>query len=104
MAERLLRSLAALVRQATDQRSTLVFHDLAARVARWLLTEAQRHGDGRAYVPANRSGTRLAAEIGGSEAGVRRILRSFEVDGLISSDGAGFRILDSATLTARARA
>ena len=46
----------------------------------------------------------LAAEIGGSEAGVRRILRSFELDGLISSDGAGFRILDPATLAARAGA
>jgi CRP/FNR family transcriptional regulator, cyclic AMP receptor protein len=103
LAERLLCSLAALVRQATDQRSTLVFHDLAARVARWLLTEAERHDDGRAYVPAKRSGPRLAAGIGGSEAGVRRILRSFEVDRLISSDGAGFRILDPDALAARAR-
>ena len=104
LAERLLRSLAALVRQATDQRSTLVFHDLAARVADWLLAEAERHDDGRAYVPANGSGaTRVAADIGGSEAGVRRILRSFELDGLISRDGAGFRIVDAAMLAARAR-
>jgi CRP-like cAMP-binding protein len=103
LAERLLRSLAALVRQATDQRSTLVFHDLAARVASWLLEEAQRHDDGRAYVPANRSGAgALASDIGGSEAGVRRILRSFELDGLICRDGAGYRIVDGVRLAARA--
>jgi CRP/FNR family transcriptional regulator, cyclic AMP receptor protein len=104
LAERLLRSLAALVRQATDQRSTLVFHDLSARVARWLLAEAQRHSDGRAYVPTNGRTGQLTTEIGGSEAAVRRILRSFELDGLIHSDGGGLTILEPAELAARAAA
>jgi CRP-like cAMP-binding protein len=102
LADRLLRSLAALVRQATDQRSTLVFHDLSVRVARWLLAEAQRHSDGRAYVPINGKAVGLTAEVGGSEAAVRRILRGFERDGLIRSDGSGFTILAPAALRALA--
>lgn len=104
LAERLLRSLAALVRQATDQRSTLVFHDLSVRVARWLVAEAPRHSDGRAYVPTNGRAGQLSAAIGGSEATVRRILRSFELDGLIRSDGGGFTILEPTELAVRASA
>jgi CRP-like cAMP-binding protein len=93
-----LRSLAALVRQATDQRSTVIFHDLSVRVARWLVAEAQRHSDGRAYVPINGKAAGLVAEVGGSEAAVRRILRCFERDGLIRTDGSGFMILAPAAL------
>jgi CRP-like cAMP-binding protein len=102
LADRLLRSLAALVRQATHQRSTLVFHDLSARVARWLLDDAQRRPDGRAYVPSNGQAGRVTSEIGGSEAAVRRILRSFELDGLVRRDGGGYIILAPAELAARA--
>jgi CRP-like cAMP-binding protein len=102
LADRLLRSLAALVRQATRQRSLLVFHDLSARVARWLLDDARRRHDGRAVVPVNGQAGRLAAEIGGSEATVRRILRGYELDGLIRGDAGGYTILAHAELEARA--
>jgi CRP-like cAMP-binding protein len=93
LADNLLRSLAALVRQATDERSLLVFHDLTARVARQLLDDTARHADGMAWVHGHPA-ARLAARAGGSEAAVRRILRVFERNGLIHSHGAGLVVVD----------
>jgi CRP-like cAMP-binding protein len=100
LADSLLRSLAGLVRQATDQRSLLVFHDLAARVARQLLDEADSRGDGISYVAAHMAD--LAASAGGSEADVRRILHAFERDGLVRSEGVGLVVLARQELECRA--
>lgn len=101
LADSLLRSLAGLVRQATDQRSLLVFHDLAARVARQLLDEADSRGDGLSYVGAHMAD--LAARAGGSEADMRRILQAFERDGLIRRQGVGVVVLAHDELECRAR-
>ena len=100
LADNLLRSLAALVRQATDQRSLLVFHDLSARVARLLLEDADSHVDGLAWVQAHPAD--LAARAGGSEAAVRRVLHEYEHAGLVRGHGAGLVIAQREVLERRA--
>jgi CRP-like cAMP-binding protein len=102
LADSLLRSLAGLVRQATDQRSLLVFHDLAARVARYLIDETDGRGNDVSYVVAHISD--LASSAGGSEADLRRILHVFERDGLIRQQGVGLVVLARNELSMRASA
>lgn len=96
LAEALLSSLAALVRSATSQRSTMAFWDLHGRVARELLGMADAHGDDTVYLDAHAS--TLAARAGGSNGAVNRILVQLERDGFISRRGLTVELVDRAAL------
>jgi CRP/FNR family transcriptional regulator len=96
LAEALLRSLAALVRSATSQRSTVLFWDLHRRVAAALL-EAADANDGRSlYLDAHNAA--LAQQAGGSDAAVTKILNQLEREGAIRQQGMVVDILDRAGL------
>lgn len=92
LAEALLRSLAALVRSATSQRSTVLFWDLHRRVATALLDAADA-GDGRSvYLDAHAA--TLAEQAGGTGAAVTKILHQLEREGAIRQQGLLVEILD----------
>lgn len=98
LAEALLASLAALVRSATSQRSTMAFWDLHGRVARELLHMADAHGDDTIYLDAHAS--TLATRAGGSDGAVGRILSQLEREGSISRHGMTVHVVDRNALAA----
>jgi CRP/FNR family transcriptional regulator, cyclic AMP receptor protein len=102
----LLRSLGALVRRLTEQATDLVFLDLAARVAKLLLREAEgRSGEQRqgALVDLGLTQTELAQMVGASRPAVNRVLQSLAARGSISIiNGGKIMIQDSSALRRRA--
>jgi CRP/FNR family transcriptional regulator, cyclic AMP receptor protein len=101
----LLRSLGALVRRLTEQATDLVFLDLAARVAKLLLREAERQsgvqGQG-AFLDLGLTQTELAQMVGASRPAVNRVLQSLVARGLIGMDGRMIKIYDPKALGRRA--
>jgi CRP/FNR family cyclic AMP-dependent transcriptional regulator len=101
----LLRSLGALVRRLTEQATDLVFLDLAARVAKLLLREAERQsavqGQG-AVVDLGLTQTELAQMVGASRPAVNRVLQSLVARGLIEINGHEIMINNRAALSRRA--
>jgi CRP/FNR family transcriptional regulator, cyclic AMP receptor protein len=101
----LLRSMGALVRRLTETATDLVFLDLAARVAKLLLREAegrsreQRQG---ALVDLGLTQTELAQMVGASRPAVNRVLQSLAARGSISLDGRKIIIEDFTALRRRA--
>ena len=101
----LLRSMGALVRRLTERATDLVFLDLAARVAKLLLREAeglsgeQRQG---ALVDLGLTQTELAQMVGASRPAVNRVLQSLAARGSISIDGHKIIINDPTALGRRA--
>jgi CRP/FNR family cyclic AMP-dependent transcriptional regulator len=102
----LLRSLGALVRRLTEQATDLVFLDLAARVAKLLLREAEgRSGEQRqgALVDLGLTQTELAQMVGASRPAVNRVLQGLAARGAISIiNGGKIMIQDSSALRRRA--
>jgi CRP/FNR family transcriptional regulator, cyclic AMP receptor protein len=102
----LLRSLGALVRRLTEQATDLVFLDLAARVAKLLLREAEgrRSGDQRqgALVDLGLTQTELAQMVGASRPAVNRVLQSLAARGSISIEGPKITIENPTALRRRA--
>lgn len=99
LAEAMLRSLAALVRSATSQRSTVAFWDLHTRVAAALLDAADHHDGTTLYLDAHAA--TLARQAGGSEAAVGKILSQLERNGLIARQGLTVTVLDREQLEAQ---
>jgi CRP/FNR family transcriptional regulator len=99
LSDNLLRSLAALVRAANTQRSTVVFWDLVARVSAVLLNESDAH-DGQLWLGPHTA--ELAARAGGSEKAVLGILHQFEREGLVAFEGQRAVILNRDALEIRA--
>jgi CRP/FNR family transcriptional regulator, cyclic AMP receptor protein len=100
-----LRPVGALVRRLTEQATDLVFLDLAARVAKLLLHEAEgRSGEQRqgALVDLGLTQTELAQMVGASRPAVNRVLQSLAARGLISITGREITIRDSNALRRRA--
>jgi CRP/FNR family transcriptional regulator, cyclic AMP receptor protein len=101
----LLRSMGALVRRLTETATDLVFLDLAARVAKLLLREAegrsreQRQG---ALVDLGLTQTELAQMVGASRPAVNRVLQSLAARGSISIEGHKIIINDPTALRRRA--
>jgi len=86
----LLRSMGALVRRLTERATDLVFLDLAARVAKLLLREAERRSGEQqqgALVDLGLTQTELAQMVGASRPAVNRVLQSLAARGLISING-----------------
>lgn len=100
LAESLLRSLAALVRSATSQRSSVLFWDLHTRVADALLGLAAAHDGESVYLDAHAA--TLAQLAGGSEAAVMRILHQFEREAMVRLQGRIVQLTDRAGLAALA--
>jgi len=101
----LLRSMGALVRRLTERATDLVFLDLAARVAKLLLREAEgRSGEQRqgALVDLGLTQTELAQMVGASRPAVNRVLQSLVARGSISINGPKIIINDSIALRRRA--
>ena len=101
----LLRSMGALVRRLTERATDLVFLDLAARVAKLLLREAEgRSGEQRqgALVDLGLTQTELAQMVGASRPAVNRVLQSLAARGSISIDGHKIIINDPTALGRRA--
>jgi len=101
----LLRSMGALVRRLTERATDLVFLDLAARVAKLLLREAeglsgeQRQG---ALVDLGLTQTELAQMVGASRPAVNRVLQSLAARGSISIKGHEIIINNPTALRRRA--
>jgi len=101
----LLRSMGALVRRLTERATDLVFLDLAARVAKLLLREAEgRSGEQRqgALVDLGLTQTELAQMVGASRPAVNRVLQSLAARGSISITGREITIQDFTALRRRA--
>jgi CRP-like cAMP-binding protein len=100
----LLRSMGALIRRLTDRATDLVFLDLAARVAKLLLSEAEARGGERQGVPIDLglTQTELAQMVGASRPAVNRVLQTLAARGSISIDGRKIIIRDSVALRRRA--
>jgi CRP/FNR family transcriptional regulator, cyclic AMP receptor protein len=102
----LLRSMGALVRRLTETATDLVFLDLAARVAKLLLREAEgRSGEQRqgALVDLGLTQTELAQMVGASRPAVNRVLQSLAARGSISIiNGGKIMVQDSSALRRRA--
>jgi CRP/FNR family transcriptional regulator, cyclic AMP receptor protein len=101
----LLRSMGALIRRLTERATDLVFLDLAARVAKLLLREADvRGGEQRQGVPIDLglTQTELAQMVGASRPAVNRVLQTLAARGSISLDGRKIIIRDSIALRRRA--
>ena len=101
----LLRSMGALVRRLTERATDLVFLDLAARVAKLLLREAERRSGEQqqgALVDLGLTQTELAQMVGASRPAVNRVLQSLAARGLISINGHEIIIKDRTALRRRA--
>jgi len=101
----LLRSLGAMVRRLTEQATDLVFLDLAARVAKLLLREAEvrsgEQGQG-AVVDLGLTQTELAQMVGASRPAVNRVLQSLAARGSIRIKGREIEIDNLSALRRRA--
>jgi CRP-like cAMP-binding protein len=101
----LLRSMGALIRRLTERATDLVFLDLAARVAKMLLREAEeRGGEEPQGVPIDLglTQTELAQMVGASRPAVNRVLQTLAARGSISIDGRKIIIQDYIALRRRA--
>jgi CRP/FNR family transcriptional regulator, cyclic AMP receptor protein len=93
VAARLLRTLAATVRDLDDRLIDVTVRDVPARVATWLV---RRSAGDRVPLHAGQAG--LGAEIGATRVSVNRALRSFERRGLIEIGVGEVIILDRRAL------
>lgn len=93
VAARLLRTLAATVRDLDDRLTDVTVRDVPARVATWLV---RRCADGRVPLHAGQAG--LGAEIGATRVSVNRALRSFERRGMIEIGAGEVIVLDRPAL------
>jgi CRP-like cAMP-binding protein len=101
----LLRSLGALIRRLTDQAADLVFLDLNGRVAKLLVTLADREGSdstGSISFDLHLTQSDLAEMVGGSRQSVNQILHAFERRGFLELHGREISILDIDALRRRA--
>lgn len=89
----LLQGLAARLRQAHRQITSLALYDVPGRVARQLLDLAEREVDGRMVVSDRLSRSELARMVGASREMVSRVMMEFEHQGLLQSRPDGSLVL-----------
>ena len=105
VAETLLRSMGALVRQTTEQAADLVFLDLPSRVAGMILRLIEREGaleGGTASLDFKDVQSDLAAKLGGSRKSVNQVLGHFVHGGYVEIDGTSLVVVDVEALRRRA--
>ncbi|WP_188192873.1 Crp/Fnr family transcriptional regulator [Nonomuraea sp. SYSU D8015] len=93
VAARMLRTLAATVRDLDDRLTDATVRDVPARVATWLVRRCA--GD---RVPLHAGQAGLGAEIGATRVSVNRALRSFERRGMIEIGAGEVIVLDRPAL------
>ncbi|MFI7613178.1 Crp/Fnr family transcriptional regulator [Nonomuraea terrae] len=94
VAVRLLRTLAATVRDLDERLLDAAVRDVPARVASWLV---RRCAGGRVALHGGQAG--LGAEIGATRVSVNRALRGFERRGIIAIGPGEVIVLDRPALT-----
>ncbi|TDD48700.1 Crp/Fnr family transcriptional regulator [Nonomuraea terrae] len=94
VAARLLRTLAATVRDLDERLLDAAVRDVPARVASWLVRGC---ADGRVALHGGQAG--LGAEIGATRVSVNRALRGFERRGIIAIGPGEVIVLDRPALT-----
>lgn len=94
VAARLLRTLAATVRDLDDRLTDAAVRDVPSRVATWLV---RRCAGGRVPLHAGQAG--LGAEIGATRVSVNRALRGFERRGMIEIGTGEVIVLDPHALS-----
>lgn len=101
----LLHTLGAMVRRLTEQATDLVFLDLAGRIAKLLVQQAERQSDDpsrRLAVDLQLTQTELAQMVGASRPAVNRVLQGLVARGVIKVDGRTIEIVDAPALRRRA--
>ncbi|MEV0384452.1 Crp/Fnr family transcriptional regulator [Nonomuraea sp. NPDC050643] len=99
VAARLLRTLAATVRDLDERLTDAAVRDVPSRVASWLL----RRCAGGGPVPLHAGQAGLGAEIGATRVSVNRALRGFERRGVIEIGAGEVTVLDRRALARAAR-
>ena len=99
MIDVLLTTLGGLVRRLNARAADLVFLDLAGRVAKLLLANAEEAGDTFELAITQ---SELASMVGGSRQTVNQILRGFERRGLVEVDGRKVVVRDARELRRQA--
>jgi CRP/FNR family cyclic AMP-dependent transcriptional regulator len=104
LGDSLFRALGAVVRRLTEQASDLVFLDLHGRVAKLIVSFADRGrpAHGGIVLEPNLTQADLAAMVGGSRQSVNQILRSFERRGDLELRGRQMIVRDLEALRRRA--
>jgi CRP/FNR family cyclic AMP-dependent transcriptional regulator len=106
LVDALLRSMGGLVRRLTDRAADLVFLDLEARVAKFLVQlaaeRAEQDGDGRLVLDLNMTQGDLAAMVGGSRQSVNQILHGLARREYLEVRGQSLVLKDHAALARRA--
>jgi len=89
MTESLLRSLGGVLRRLTEQTADLVFLDLHGRVAKLLVSMAEKNEttEEGAELDLQLTQSDLASMVGGSRQSVNQILKSFERRGYVELHG-----------------
>lgn len=103
VAVELLRVLAERLRATNAAMADLVFTDVPGRVAKTLLTLAERFGDGGGRVEHDLTQEEIAQLVGASRETVNKALADFAGRGWIRLDGKAVEILDRDRLARRAR-
>ena len=106
IAEQLLRVLARRLRRSRDDTSTLIFVDVAGRVAGVILELAGRLGvrkAGHVTVDHGLTQAQLAELVGASRESVNKTLHDFQARGWIALSGTAIDVLDAGRLRQRAR-
>jgi len=91
----LLRSMAAMVRATNDRLADVLVLDVPARLAKWLLAEAN---DDRLVLAESQES--LATRLGTTRVTVNRTLHRFARSGLIRIDGGTIHLVDRRALAA----
>ena len=104
LAERLMITLAGMVRKADETMADLVFLDLEGRLVKKLLELAEAHGrdvDGAIEIELPMTQEDLAAMIGATRASVNKLLGWYEDHGAIRRRGRRIAIFDKERLRRR---
>jgi len=104
VAERLLVTLAGMVRRTDESMADLVFLDLEGRLVKKLLELAEAHGrdvDGATEIELPMTQEDLAAMIGATRASVNKLLGWYEDRGAIQRRGRRIAIFDADRLRRR---
>jgi CRP-like cAMP-binding protein len=83
----------------TDGLADLAYLDLGGRLAKYLLTEAQRQG--RTAIALTLTQAELGQMLGGARQTVNQVMRALEEAGLILLEGRTVRIVDERGLRLR---
>ncbi len=103
VAQGLLLTMAARVRQSVEHSSDLTFLSLPGRLAKALLSLSQYQEEGSDRTPLRLTQTVLAERVGGSRVSVNQTLRMFESRGWLRNDHGRITLLDPHALEEFAR-